>query len=263
MSEQEWECVEGGPCWVNLVAHDLAVAQRFYGALLSWTFHRRPEQLGPYVLGVAGGVPVAGLTAAGRNLLLPVSWTAFFATRDADKSSQAVREAGGTVAVGPLAWQDGRMVLAADPLGAVFGIWQGPRVPGWRLGRSVGIPTWIELQTRDAFQAAVFYGEVFGWDSDPEGRHDVGFENDRVVLRIDGRPVASLRGGADESAPELRIRPRWDVYFTVLNVDGAAGHAEQLGGGVVCAPSDSPYGRIAALRDPEGALFSVAEAAHG
>ncbi|GAA3071533.1 hypothetical protein GCM10020254_14150 [Streptomyces goshikiensis] len=34
----------GAPCWVSLMARDLASAQEFYGAVLGWEF--RPTRLG-------------------------------------------------------------------------------------------------------------------------------------------------------------------------------------------------------------------------
>ncbi|WP_377271750.1 VOC family protein [Peterkaempfera sp. SMS 1(5)a] len=260
MSEHEWRSLPGTPCWVNLMARDLDEARRFYGTLLGWEFRRaRSERLGPYVEATAHGVPVAGLGSMAQNLGFPVSWTVFFGAVSADRTAQAVRESGGTVAVGPLGFQDGRAAMAADPAGAVFGIWQGDKSPGWRMRRLRGVPVWIELQTRDAFAAAVFYGEVFRWGSDPDGRSDVAWEHDRVVLRVDGHPVAGLCGGAVESAPDPQIRPRWDVFFAVSDVDAAARDTAELGGEVVGPPTDTPYGRVAVLRDSEGGLFRVAD----
>ncbi|MCD0482555.1 VOC family protein [Streptacidiphilus sp. ASG 303] len=260
MAEQAWRSMPGTPCWVSLMARSLDAAQEFYGSLLGWEFRAAPSaRLGPYLEAVVGHMPVAGIGAMAQNLGFPVSWTVFFEAEDADARAQAVRESGGTVAVGPLGFQDGRAALAADPAGAVFGIWQGDKTPGWRMRRSRGVPAWIELQTRDAFAAAVFYGEVFGWGSDPEGRSDVAWEHDRVVLRVDGHPVAGLCGGAVEAAPDPRVRPRWDVFFAVPDVDAAARAAAALGGEVAGPPTDTPYGRVAALRDREGGLFRVAD----
>ncbi|MFJ6214764.1 VOC family protein [Streptomyces sp. NPDC092296] len=260
MAERTWRALAGTPCWVSLMARDLEMAQHFYGGLLGWEFRSaRSDRLGPYVEAMAGGWTVAGIGSMAQSLGFPVAWTVFFAALDADAAAQAVRESGGTVAVGPLGFQDGRAALAADPAGAAFGIWQGEKTPGWRMRRSRGVPAWIELQTRDAFAAAVFYGEVFGWGSDPDDRGDVAWEHDRVVLRVDGHPVAGLCGGAVEAAPDPRIRTRWDVFFAVPDVDDAARRTVGLGGEVAVPPADTPYGRVAALRDGEGGLFRIAD----
>ncbi|AXI81264.1 VOC family protein [Peterkaempfera bronchialis] len=260
MAEHVWRSLPGTPCWVSLTAQSLETACAFYGALLGWEFRdSRQGRLGPYLEATVEGSPVAGIGSMVQNVGFPVSWMVYFGAVSADAAAQSVRESGGTVAVGPLRFQDGRAAMAADPAGASFGIWQGDKTPGWRMRRSRGVPAWIELQTRDAFAAAVFYGEVFGWGADPEGRSDVAWEHDRVVLRVDGHPVAGLCGGAVEAAPDPRIRPRWDVFFAVPDVDEAARQATGLGGEVAGPPTDTPYGRVAALRDSEGGLFRIAD----
>lgn len=54
-----------------------------------------------------------------------MAWTPYFASDDVDLTAEAVRSCGGTVGVGPLDADDaGRLALASDPSGAVFGIWQ-------------------------------------------------------------------------------------------------------------------------------------------
>lgn len=253
---QATRTAQGAPCWVSLTVRDLAAAERFYGALCGWELKPGSRCPDPYVLAVAHGVPVAGITVATHDLGLPVSWVAYFHADSADEAAERIRERGATVAVGPVEFGSGRVAWAADPAGAVFAIWDGEIDPAWGVDRAAGTPAWIELQTGDAFAAAIFYGEVFGWDRDPE-RCDVCYEYDRVVVRIDGRPAAGLCGKAVEAAPAPRLRPRWQVYFRVEDVDDAARQAVALGGAVVSEPADSPFGRVAALRDPEGGLFSV------
>jgi uncharacterized protein len=40
-------------------------------------------------------------------------------------------------------------------------------------------------------------------------------------------------------------------------VDAGARRAQELGGELMREPQDSPYGRSATLRDPQGAVFAV------
>ncbi|MCI4065678.1 hypothetical protein MRQ36_25220 [Micromonospora sp. R77] len=47
------------------------------------------------------------------------------------------------------------------------------------------------------------------------------------------------------------------VYFAVADPDGAAERAERLGGRLLVPPRDVPTGRVAALADPAGAVFTV------
>ncbi|GHF68663.1 hypothetical protein GCM10010218_57630 [Streptomyces mashuensis] len=246
--------VRGTPCWVTLLTGDLASAQEFYGDVFGWTF--RSGSLGEgFSVALSGGKPVAGLGNVARSMGVGVSWTSYFAVDDADLVAARVRERGGTVAVGPLAVGRGRAVLAADPAGAGFGFWEGAVLPGWRIG-SGAAPAWLELRTRDAFAAAIFYGEIFDWIDRPD-RCEVIYEDEVVTVRSGGHTVACLRGGAIEEAPDPQIRPRWHVYFRVDDVEKAVEAALAAGGTLVSEPSTSKVGQEATLRDREGGLFTV------
>ncbi|MFI9719108.1 VOC family protein [Streptomyces sp. NPDC052396] len=241
----------GTPCWVSLQTGDLAGAQGFYGTVLGWTF--RSGSLGEnFLVALREGKPVAGIGNVARSMSVPVSWTAYFVVDDADAVAARIRERGGTVAVGPLAFGSGRAVLASDPDGAVFGFWEGRVLPGWTIG-SGAAPAWLELRTRNGFDAAQFYGAIFGWDSQDT---DLAYEDDAVMVRVHGHTVACLRGGGVEAAPDPRIRPRWHVYFCVDDVEQAVRAALAAGGEL--AQEAGPHGeREATLRDPEGGLFTV------
>ncbi|GAA2157190.1 VOC family protein [Kitasatospora kazusensis] len=251
MSEQtvRVRCVPAAPCWVSLMARDPEVARAFYGPLLGWEFERGPDGWGPSLRAVVDGVEVAGIGSVAGDWQPPVAWTTYFGTEAADLTADRVRERGGTLAVGPLAFDAGRLALASDPAGAAFGVWEGDLgCATWV--KSPGAPVWIELRTADPFASALFYGEVFGWDGRDPSRFEVRYEHERVVLRADGHSVAALRRAADTA-------PHWEVFFSVADPDRAVGQAAELGGAVVEPPADSPYGRVARLRDAEGGLFSV------
>ncbi|WP_189925757.1 VOC family protein [Kitasatospora xanthocidica] len=246
-------CVAAVPCWVSLIARDLEGAKGFYGPLLGWEFEAGPDRFGPYVHAVVDGEAVAGLGLAGGGAI-PLAWTSYFGTESADAAADAVRERGATLAVGPLAFDAGRVAFAADPAGAVFGIWEGP------LGRArklelPGTPVWIELRTPDPFAAAMFYGEVFRWDGRDPQRFDVRWEHDRVVLRAEGNSVAAL--AKEQAGGPAGMPPHWEVSFAVPDADLALDRAVELGGVALGPVFDSPYGRVARLRDREGARFAV------
>ncbi len=247
--------VPGAPCWVSLMARGLEAAQDFYGAVLGWTF--RPTRLGEeFTVALSGGAPVAGIGALASSLQTAVAWTPYFAVADADLTAARIRERGATVAVGPLAMPPGRATLAADPDGAVFGLWEGPTARDWSVGRESG-PAWLELRTRDAFAAAIFYGQVLLWGAEDRESCEVHYENEEVLVRDGAHTVAALRGGAIESAPDPRIRPRWRVFFRVPDVSAAADAATAAGGRVVDPPAASRFPEEATLRDPDGGLFTV------
>ncbi|KRV49752.1 doxorubicin biosynthesis protein DnrV [Wenjunlia vitaminophila] len=244
--------VHGAPCWVGLLARDLDPVRDFYSALLGWDYVT--DGLRTSVIARLGGTPVGSLF---QDSSFTLSWTPYFGVDNADIAAERIRERGGTVAVGPMDIpQSGRVAWAADPSGAAFGIWQGVD-RGWRLGGGRGTPARLELRTRDAFAAALFYGGVFAWDRADPQRFEIRYENDRVFLLIDGRRTAGLFGGAVEAAPDPRVRPRWHVYFSVDDADLVAAEVRELGGEVEEEPHDTPYGRVASLRDPQGGRFSI------
>ena len=157
---------------------------------------------------------MAGIGALAPALQVAVAWTPYFAVEDADVTASRIRERGATVAVGPVALHTGRGALAADRDGAVFGLWQGPLVSQWEMWRDTA-PAWTRLQTRDAFDAAIFYGEVLDWACERPGCCDVRYEHEEVVLRHGGHVVARLTSGAVEAAPDPSLRPHWHTHFTV------------------------------------------------
>ncbi|MBW5484255.1 VOC family protein [Streptomyces bambusae] len=239
------------------MTRDLDSAQRFYGAVLGWTF--RGTRLGEaFRVAELEGVPVAGIGALAGDLSLAVSWTPYFAVEDVDVAVSRIRERIGTVAVGPVSFeQAGRGALAADPQGAVFGVWQGRILSDWRVGEGRA-PAWLELRTRDAFDAAVFYGEVLEWASGRPGCCEVSYENEQVVLRHAGEAVARLDSGpVEEASAEPVRRPRWHVHFAVPDLAPALEAATALGGRVVREAGPQDGGRSVTLRDPDGALFDI------
>ncbi|MFE3323669.1 VOC family protein [Streptomyces sp. NPDC059176] len=236
------------------MARDLHAAEAFYGAVFGWEF--RPTRLGEeFSVAFHEGAPVAGIGALAPRLSVPVAWTPYFAVDDADATASRIRERSATVAVGPLSFGTGRAALAADRDGAIFGIWQGRVIPDWSVGRDKA-PAWLELRTRDAFDAAIFYAEVLDWACELPGCCEVTYEDDHVVLRHGGDTVARLSGGAVEAAPDPHVRPRWHVYFYVPDIETAVRTAVRLGGSTVAPTMPGSCGRVT-LRDPDGGLFTL------
>ncbi|MFD6325170.1 VOC family protein [Streptomyces sp. NPDC058442] len=247
--------VYGTPCWVSLTSRDIKTTEDFYTAVLGWRW--RPARLGErFRIALMDGVPVAGLAGVADMWRMAVAWTPYFAVRSADEAVSRVQERGGTLAVGPLSLPPGRAALLADRDGATFGVWEGELFTHWLSWRR-SQPAFVRLHTRDAFDAAIFYGEVFDWGAAGSGHTEVVYEGDEVVLRSDGHVVACIESGALGSAPDPAIRPRWQVHFTVADVAACVRAAEQHGGSVL-ALRDAE----AVLRDNEGAQFTVT-ARHG
>ncbi|MFD0555119.1 VOC family protein [Streptomyces rectiviolaceus] len=244
--------VFGAPCWVSLTTRDLSAAEKFYTAVLGWDW--RSGKLGDqYRFASVGGVPVAGVSAVEAMGQKAFAWTPFFAVSDADETVARGQERGGTTAVGPISFPPGRAALLADRDGAVFGVWEGELVADWEEWRRAA-PVFVELHTRDAFDAAIFYAEVLGWASEAEGSCEVHYENEKVVLRSGADTVAHIHSGAVDSARDPAIRPRWQIHFAVADVEACVQAARAHGGSLVKEAGDVGE---AVLSDSDGARFVV------
>jgi predicted enzyme related to lactoylglutathione lyase len=247
----------GTPCWVSLMVHGMAATQEFYGELFGWDFQPGPQQLGAYVRAQLDGQEVAGIGQLPPDRHLPIAWTPYLASDDVDLTAETVRHCGGTVGVGPLDAEDaGRLAIASDPSGAVFGVWQAAAHLGTGITGVPGTPTWNELITRDSAGVAKFYETVFGYEEEPV----VSADFDYITLHIKGRPVAGIHG-VGNALPRDR-GPHWMTYFEVADVDAALTHVLDLGGHALKPARDTPHGRIATVADPEGAVFSVVRTKH-
>ncbi|MFB7057118.1 VOC family protein [Streptomyces vinaceus] len=246
----------GTPCWSSLMVHGLGTTEAFYTDLFRWEYEPGPQPFGPYVRAFLDGQEVAGIGEMPPDRHLPVAWTTYFATDDADSTAETIRACGGTVAVGPLdAGGEGRVAICSDPLGAIFGIWQAEEHIGTRLSGVPGTPVWAELVTQDTSTVGKFYQHVFGHEAETHATATSDF--DYVTLLLDGRPVAAVHG-VGRSLPHDR-GPHWMTYFEVEDVDTAAARVHRLGGRVVQPPREGLTGRVSTVTDPEGAVFTLVE----
>src|SRR5439155_26618352 len=139
----------------------------------------------------------------------------------------------------------GRIAIITDPQGAFISAYQ-PESDG---PGSEGVFVWDELGTTDVDGAQRFYGEVFGWSTTDMGSEYGGY---RIFQRGETR-VAGLMALPDASMPA-----GWQPYVAVDDPDGTTAKANELGGSTLMEPMDVPnVGRIAVLRDPQGAVFGI------
>ncbi|OON75111.1 VOC family protein [Streptomyces tsukubensis] len=248
----------GTPCWVSLMAHRPEASQAFYGALFGWEFQPGPQQLGPYVRALLDGHEVAGIGQLPEGRELPIAWTPYLASDDVNVTAETIRHCGGTVGVGPLdAAEAGRMAIASDPAGAVFGVWQAAAHLGAALTGVPGAQAWNELVTRESASVSAFYRAVFGFRTEAEVSADL----DYVTLLLDEKPMAAVHGVGN--SPSYGQGSRWMTYFAVADVERAVERVGGLGGHLVTPPRDTAHGRIATVADPEGAVFTVIRSERG
>lgn len=242
---------QGVPCWVDMGSPDLPAALDFYRTVLGWSGDIGPEELGFYTNCTVRGKRVAGMMAL-PDPSPPVAWTTYLAVDDADATTAAALAAGATVVFPVMDVLDlGRMALLSDPTGAVVGIWQAGTHLGAELVNEPGGVVWNELMTRDSKAARAFYATVFGYTY--EDMSSDGF--DYHAFLIGGRATGGIMG-MDANWPD-DLPAHWNVTFCVADADATADQVRALGGAVLAPPQDSPYGRHATVRDPQGARFSV------
>ena len=153
------------PCWVDVQLPDLEAGKRFYGELFGWTFRagEEVERGGPGVDALSGGKLVAAL-AAKQDGRMPTAWGIYFATDDIAATVTRIRQAGGQVITEPVrVGSAGVLAQAADPGGAVFGLWQAGDRSGFQKQNEPVSFCWTEVYTRQKDRVDAFYEKVFGF----------------------------------------------------------------------------------------------------
>jgi len=242
---------EGTPCWVDLAVDDIDKAVTFYSGLLGWQIERGGEEVGGYSLALVGGKQVAGIGPK-MQAGMPTVWTTYLATENADQMAEKITAAGGQILMAPMDVMDlGRMVIAADPAGGVFGLWQAGKHTGYQLANEPGAVTWNENMSRDYDHNREFYAAVFGYHFGdiPDG----GIRY--ATLDLPNGMVGGI-GELPKEAP-AEVPAHWMNYFSVSSTDAAVAKVRELGGQVMQEPWDTPYGRMALVSDDQGAFFSV------
>ena len=108
---------------------------------------------------------------------------------------------------------------------------------------------WYELLTTDPDSAAIFYGNVVGWQTRSAGQGGVDYR----LLSIDGTDIGGLMKSEEGMPP-----PVWLGYIGVDDVDAAATTIKEAGGAIHVPPTDIPnVGRFAMVGDPQGVVFYI------
>lgn len=241
---------------VELFTTDPDDAKRFYGELLGWQTDGASETASQ------GGKAVAAITEQPdpqRSAGVPPHWLSYVTVASADDSAARASELGGTVHAGPFDVGDaGRIAVVADPTGAMLGLWEARGSIGAELVNDPGCLTANELATDDVDAASSFYRGLFGWSIEAV---DTGGGPGYWLIHHDGA-AQGRNGGMRELSPgEDGVPPNWAPYFTTTSIDDTLARAEELGGSTLVGATEIPAGRFAAVRDPQGGVFSIFEGA--
>ncbi|MYV53111.1 VOC family protein [Streptomyces sp. SID3212] len=248
------EYPEGAPCWVDAMFTDVEAAKHFYEDVLGWTFGAGGSEYGDYTQAYADGKAVAAVVPPMPGSEGESAWCLYLASPDVVATAEKVRAAGGEVLAEPMRVGDfGSMTLAKEPTGAVFGAWQPGQHKGFEKQGEPGAYTWAEFFTRDPAGTDAFLPKVFPYEAQTMADEQMDFK----VFSIDGkkRPVLGRMKMGEDFPPDMTSYV--NVYFAVGDCDGTVKKAVDHGGKLQFGPMDTPFGRFAALTDPQGANFSV------
>jgi uncharacterized protein len=125
---------------------------------------------------------------------------------------------------------------------------------GERTEYTPGTFCWADLATTDQEGAKAFYGGLFGWEADDSPVGDGAYYS---MMHLDGKRVAAI-APQPTAQREAGVPPLWQSYISVDSADATAERAKELGGDVHAGPFDvMEVGRMAVIRDPQGAFFMV------
>jgi uncharacterized protein len=247
----------GKMVWADLVTPDLAAAEKFYGGLFGWTFHRIRAGSFDYAVAMLDGRPIGGLVEkpipAGEHH--QSAWLTFMAVGDIDSVKRTAVAHGAKILADSRTYpMRGRQCVLSDPEGAVFAILASSSGDSPDYLPVTGEWIWSSLHAKDAGAEAAFYQELFGYDvfelpSDDDSEH--------LILSSDNYARASANSLAGGSS---RRHPHWLNFVRVDNAADMTAKVIAMGGHVLVEPRvDRHGGMLAVVADPAGAPFGLME----
>ncbi|MFJ5957639.1 VOC family protein [Paenarthrobacter sp. NPDC092416] len=251
------DIIPGSPCWIDLMTSDTEKAKAFYNTLFGWTYETGDqEKYGGYITASKDGQMVAGIMQKQEDMgAMPDVWSTYLRTDDINATTEAAKAHGGQVFLEPMEVpEQGSMAMYGDTSGASIGAWQFGEMKGYEVAAEAGAPAWHELLSKNYESAVSFYQDVFGWETSvvgdtPEFRYTTLGAGDDAKAGI-----MDASGFLPEQVPSM-----WSVYFAVADVDSTIEQALALGATTVQPAEDTPFGRLATLSDPTGAVFKLVQ----
>jgi predicted enzyme related to lactoylglutathione lyase len=234
--------------WHEQVSSDPKQAQDFYTQLFGWGTEVFKPGEADYTMISSGGQSHGGFSKAMEGAP-PPHWLSSVQVENLEDTIEKAKSAGGKLAAGPFEMSEvGRMAIIVDPQGAFISAYQ----PEGEGPASEGVFVWDELGTTDADGAQRFYEAVFGWTTTDMGAEYGGY-------RVFNRGSGTENGVAGfMTLPDATVPPHWQPYVAVDDPDATTAKAKELGGAALMEPMDVPkVGRLAVLRDPQGATFGI------
>lgn len=108
---------------------------------------------------------------------------------------------------------------------------------------------WADLSTFDLENIKKFYSKLFGWQYQSEQGYNIGLANNKESSGICTMP---------EKFKKINMPSFWMSYVQVSDIESIVKKSEKNGGKVEVYPEDfGGFGKVALIRDPSGAGFTV------
>lgn len=247
-------------CWVECACEDLGKTKKFYKKLLGWDYRDDAVPGGAtYSMAFLDDGAICGLYELSdemREAGMYPKWTSYIACSNIVATVERAQSLGGEIlADATEIGTAGRMAIVADPLGAIFGLWQGKDHPGGGLAHdTAGSFGWHELLTTDTVAASEFYSKLFHWKVDQKSFDELSY----TEFLKDGKPVCGMM---QLTADLDDVPPNWMIYFNVNDCSATVSAARKNGSRVLFPPEEyTEVGNLAVLEDPGNAIFSVMNA---
>jgi predicted enzyme related to lactoylglutathione lyase len=245
------ETAVGRFVWHDHMSGDPDGARTFYSGLLGWDFEVWKAGEWDYPMIKVGEQTHGGFGPAQGGA--PPHWLGHVRVDDPDAAAGRAEAAGGAIVAPAMDIPEvGRMVVVADPQGAVLSLF----TPSGETTSAEGVFVWDELLTTDVEAAKRFYGEVVGWESRDM---DMGPGGVYTIFSAGGADRAGCMPRPENAA---EMPPSWMTYLGTADVNATAAKAKELGANVLMEPFDvMTVGRLAVFADPTGAVVGLFEPA--
>ncbi len=235
--------------WNELMTTNPSNSSEYYRSLYGWTGQEMDMgEMGKYMMFQKGDDTVGGMMKVPMEGI-PSHWLGYIGVDDIAAAEKKITELGGTVLQPTFDIPDGKCLVAKDPDGAVFGLWNGKEGDkDFSKRPPVGTVCWHEHMTRNLDAVVKFYGELVGWTTEPMG--------EATVFKMGEAMLGTVRALPAEAPAEMPSH--WMTYIAVDDIDDTVKKATDLGGNTMMGKTVIPnMGEFAVLTDPTGAVYSA------
>ncbi|CAN5165729.1 hypothetical protein BH24ACT1_BH24ACT1_10820 [soil metagenome] len=109
----------------QLNTDDPETAQRFYTELFGWRVEFNGTEEQAYWGLYNGDALNGGMMALPPGAPAPPHWLVYFTVTGLDNAASRIADLGGRVLVAPMTFESGRILVATDPQGAAFALFEG------------------------------------------------------------------------------------------------------------------------------------------